>query len=347
MLYFTTFFDRNYLSRGLVMYESLKTVCSEPFTLFIVALDEFTIEFFSIRKTDFPEVIALPLSVLEKADPELLACKPNRSVISYYFTLSPGIPLFMLKKFDLPHICSLDADIVFYSDPTPVFNYLSNHSIIITPHKFSKENRHKIIWGTYNVSFQIFRNDVTGLACLEKWREQCINWCDDWFDQEHNRFADQKYLDQWPLLYKNSLKVLDDTICGLATWNLNNYCLSRQNGTYLSNGHPIIFYHFHGLKFLSNSWVETGFSSYKTKVNAVINRMYKDYILKLIHKKEYYQLSGIRHIREKNQPELLSRILFESQAYFVGKSGTIITVAFWILPVIIKKIIIKIYGIIN
>jgi hypothetical protein len=315
--------------------------------LYIFALDKFTIEFFDSRKAYFPEVITLPLSVLEESDPELLACKSNRSVISYYFTLSPCIPLFMLKKFDLPHICSLDADIVFYSDPTPVFNYLSENSIIITPHKFSKENSHKTTWGTYNVSFQIFRNDFTGLACLEKWREQCIDWCDDWFDQDHDRFADQKYLDEWPLLYKNSLKVLDDTVCGLATWNLNNYCLSIQKGTYFSNGYPIIFYHYHGVKFLSNNWVETGFSSYKTKMNAVVNRMYKDYIMNLIRKKDEYQIVAIQHIREKNRPELLSRILFESHAYFVRKNGAIVTVGFRILPVLIKKIIIKANGIIN
>jgi hypothetical protein len=328
------------------MYESLKSVCSVPFTLFIVALDEFTIDFFDNHKSDFPEVIAIPLSVLEDSDPVLLACKPNRSVISYYFTLSPCIPLYLLKKYNLPHICTLDADIVFYSDLLPIFTQLESCSIIITPHKFSKENQHKTKWGHFNVSFQIFKNDETGLQCLEKWREQCLDWCEDYFDEADNRFADQKYLDQWPSLYSSSLKVLDDPISGLAPWNLNNYKITYRQGRYFSNKGRIVYYHFHGLKIQSKCWVTSGFNSNKTRVNKAISQLYKEYIHRLLHNKAVYQLSDSLNIRDKNTSSIFSAILLDSYAYYTFKSGFIAMVRFWMVPVLVKKIIIKMFIII-
>ena len=102
------------------------------------------------------------------------------------------MPLYVLKKYDLTHICSLDADILFLDTPKSLFDYLNDYSIIITPHKFSEEITGLVEYGIYNVSFQIFKNDETGRKCLQHWRTQCIDWCRDEFDEINNRFADQK-----------------------------------------------------------------------------------------------------------------------------------------------------------
>ena len=156
MIYLTTYFDKNYLSRGLVLYDSLKQYTTD-FCLYILCLDEYTEQYFTDRKEEFPNVVTLQLKAIEADDNELLLAKNNRSKIEYYFTLSPCLPLYLLKKYQLPHICSLDADILFCDSPEVIFDKLNNFSIIITPHKFSEELLHLDEFGKYNVSFQIFK----------------------------------------------------------------------------------------------------------------------------------------------------------------------------------------------
>ena len=271
MNFFTTFFDKNYLSRGIALIESLKIHCG-PHHIFVLCLDKYT--FSHLNNLNSPNITPILLHELEAFYPELLPCKNDRKLIEYYFTLSPYLPLFILEKFKTPHICSLDADILFLSNPTPLFEHLHNFSIIITPHKFSSDLKSSEKFGLFNVSFQIFKNNTIGIQCLKKWKIECTNWCKDHLDSENERFADQKYLDSWPVVFENSVKVLDDDVSGLAVWNINNYTLDFKNGQYLSNNLPIIFYHFHNFKLLNNSIAGNGFCTYKVKKQKWLDKLY-------------------------------------------------------------------------
>ena len=117
MLYFATYFDNNYLSRGIALYHSLNENCKDFFLLYVLCLDEATEQYFHHNQFDFPHVKTITLSEIEQFDTELHQSKKNRSIIEYYFTLSPCLPLYLLQKFNLSHICTLDADILFLSNP--------------------------------------------------------------------------------------------------------------------------------------------------------------------------------------------------------------------------------------
>ncbi|MFK8060223.1 MAG: hypothetical protein AB8B78_09050 [Polaribacter sp.] len=276
-LNFSTFFDKNYLSKGVILIESLEKYL-EDFTIYVICIDKFTEEYFSENKNIYKNVITLTIADLEENDTELQNAKTNRSTIEYYFTLSPCIPLYLLKKYNLDHICTLDADIKFYSSPVEIFNYLKENSIIITPHKFSEELKTLESFGKYNVSFQIFKNDVTGLKCLNLWKKQCLNWCKDYNDAENSRYADQRYLDDWTDLYKDKVKVLNDAVSGLAPWNLNNYRITKnQKGEFLSNNKKLIFFHFHHFKFHHKNWASNGFYTYKVKYKKELKILYTGY----------------------------------------------------------------------
>lgn len=276
MLYFTTYFDKNYLSRGLAMYHSLKENTG-AFQLYVLCLDDETATYFKTNSSVYPEVVTLRTEDIERQDIALAASKSNRSKVEYYFTLSPCLPLYLLQQYALPHICSLDADILFLSDPASVFDQLNKYSVIITPHKFSKEVKELETYGKYNVSFQVFKNDADGVACLEHWRTQCLEWCGDVYDAVNDRFADQKYLDHWESLFPGKVKSLSDNVCGLAPWNLNNYHLTQKDGHYFSNGEPIIFYHFHHFKLLHPRIATNGFYFYKAQPSAILNHLYLSY----------------------------------------------------------------------
>lgn len=343
MIYLTTYFDKNYLSRGLVLYNSLKEYNAD-FTLYILCLDEFTQNYFNSKKSEFPNVITLQLSEIEENENELIAAKNNRSKIEYYFTLSPCLPLYLLKKYNLPHICSLDADILFCDSPEVIFEKLTSFSIIITPHKFSKELLHLDEFGKYNVSFQIFKNDEIGIKCLEYWKTQCIEWCGDEYDEINNRFADQKYLDNWLNLYPNSVYVLNDNVSGLAPWNLNNYDISLKNNQFYSNNERIIFYHFHHFKLFSEKWATNGFREYSVKTKKGIDLLYFFYWKKLELFNKILNVSNDVSTRFDITSEDLAQKILKERKLYLKKKNKLSHFDIKPIPKFLRNIYIKLYA---
>ena len=150
-----------------------------------------------------------------------------------------------------PHttlVTYLDADLFFYSDPMPIYDELGGNSILIIPHRYSPE---RLTWektsGIYNVSMVIFRCDTYGRECLNSWIEQTLEECR--LDPEAGLCGDQKYLDDWPVRFRNVV-VLRNKGGGLAPWNITNYQLSRTNGLVSVNANELIFYHFHSLQII-------------------------------------------------------------------------------------------------
>src|SRR5436190_9041293 len=108
MLNFCTLFDKNYLPYGLSLWYSLDKIIPNNFRLFVLCLDEVTYQFFI--ENNFNGIVPIKLNSLEENDNELLSAKNNRSIVEYYFTLSPCLPLYILKNWkDIDWVCSLDA----------------------------------------------------------------------------------------------------------------------------------------------------------------------------------------------------------------------------------------------
>lgn len=277
MKYFATLFDKNYLSRGIVLYNSLKST-EIDFKMHILCLDDYTYNYFTERKNQYQNLELTLIEELERYDTELLGVKSSRKPVEYYFTMSPCWPLYLLTKFNLPHICTLDADIFFYSSPKNIFDYLNEYSIIITPHKFSPELVNLEKYGKFNVSFQIFKNDEIGFICLNKWRKECLSWCEDKLDTENKRFADQLYLDSWPNDFNNKVKILDDNYSGIAPWNINKYNLiNNGRGQLVIDGTPLVYYHFQHFKILNQNYATNGFWLYDVKSTNSLKKLYFNY----------------------------------------------------------------------
>jgi hypothetical protein len=247
MRYFCTYFDRNYLVRGLTLYRSLLKH-AEPFTLWVLCFDDFT--YTVLSNLNQPNLKPIKLSDFENDDTALLKAKENRSTVEYYFTCSPSLLLYILNKWPEVDVLSyLDADLFFYSAPDPIYREFGDASILIIPHRHPAEAQHlEKSFGIYNVGLLTFRNDQYALECLQWWRERCLEWCYDRI--EDGRFADQKYLDDWPTRFQRVV-VLQHKGANLAPWNWMNYKIEMRNGSTTVDGQPLIFYHFHGLKVLS------------------------------------------------------------------------------------------------
>ena len=250
MHHFCTYFDRHYLVRGLALYRSLKNHAT-PFTLWVLCFDYFT--YTSLLKMKLPELRPISLEEFEQGDMSLQAAKQTRTQVEYYFTCSPSWIRYVLNKLpgDGEVITYLDADLYFYSSPAPVFDELGSRSILIIGHRFPERLKYLEKFGIYNVGFLSFRKDQYARECLDWWRDRCLEWCYD--RSEGDRFADQKYLDDWPSRFKHVV-VARNKGANFAPWNWARYKVEIRNNAATVDGEPLIFYHFHGLKLL-NRWL--------------------------------------------------------------------------------------------
>lgn len=244
---FCTYFDKNYLYKGLTLYNSLSKVCSD-FKLWILCFDDIVIDLVGKIGLRNAELISLK----EFEDEKLLSIKDTRSLVEYYWTCTPSLPLHILNRYpSLEMITYLDADLFFYSDPGPLYDEFGGNSILITEHRYTKNTEYNIKHrGRYNVQFLIFRNDNNAVECLNWWRERCIEWC--YFRSEDGKLGDQKYLDDWTDRFKG-VKVLEHKGGGLAPWNIDGYKIKKDKNVVFVDEDPLIFYHFHQLKILSDN----------------------------------------------------------------------------------------------
>jgi hypothetical protein len=212
----------------------------------------------------------ISIAELELADPELVATKESRSRIEYYFTCSPSLPLYVLRSdSEIDIITYLDADIYLFSDLEPIFTEFGTHSVGITGHRFPVPLLHLEEYGRYNVGWLMFRNDRAGLECLAWWRERCLEWCYDRY--ETGRFADQKYLDEWPRRFPGTV-VLDHPGLNAAPWNLGGVSVCETEAGVQINGRPLVCFHFHGFKRIWSWLYEPNLSEYQVESSLAIRR---------------------------------------------------------------------------
>jgi hypothetical protein len=199
-----------------------------------------------------PWVVLVPLAELEAWSSSLLGVKSTRSKVEYYFTCGPVFLSYVFVHFsEVDLISYLDSDLFFFADPASLYDELGNASIGVIEHRFSAKLQHGLRFGIYNVGWLAFRRDPIGLECLRWWSDRCIEWC--YNRVETNRFADQKYLDDWPTRFQ-SVHILKHKGANLAPWNLDNYRICERDGRVYVDDQPLIFFHFHGLKQL-RTWL--------------------------------------------------------------------------------------------
>jgi len=272
--YFCTYFDRNYLPRGLALYRSLQRHCP-GFQLWVLCMDRVCYD--ALTVLGLPGLQAIALDDYEQGDKDLLQAKQNRTLIEYYFTCSPSLPLFVLNHYPRVDLVTyLDADLFFFADPTPIYEELAERSIGIIGHRFPTSLQNLERYGIYNVGWVSFRRDAHALACLHWWRERCLEWCYDRY--EDGRFADQKYLDDWPSRFQR-VAVLQHKGANLAPWNLANYTIRANGDRVLVDEDPLIFFHFHRLRQIEGWVYDPRLVDYKTKASTVVRRnIYAPYI---------------------------------------------------------------------
>ncbi len=305
---YCTLFDRNYLTRGLALYRSL-VGWDNALRLWVLCLDGQTETL--LRQLDLPGLHLIALPALEAGDPALAATRSTRTPVEYYFTCTPALVSHLFATVtDIGCLTYIDADLYFFGDPQAIFDEIGDAEIGIVGHRFPPHLTELEKYGRYNVAWNTFRRGPEGMACLARWREQCIEWCYDRL--EDGRFGDQKYLDEWPGLYE-SLQVIAHPGANLAPWNYPNIRLTQRERTYFTNDQRLIFYHFHGFKQLASHIFESGL---REPPGRELSDLYREYCgelqksLRIVTRQCGVELSSnsLRHVVNEGDAGLVRRL---------------------------------------
>lgn len=261
MTIYATYFDNNFLVRGIACLESLIAESASQPRILILTLDktcEATLRRLGQIGGVSLEIIAL--SELERLYPGLLAAKAGRTLIEYYYTLSPFLCGEALKRTQAgEYAIYLDADMFFYSDPGEAIDQATDAEVAIVEHRFPANIAFLERFGRFNVGWIMFRRGEIASRCVARWQTQCLDWC--FSIVEETRFGDQKYLDAWPREIK-SLVIIDHPGVNLAPWNVARHRLSMDGTTIMVDNRRLIFFHFHKLRQLRRSIYEVDMLGY-------------------------------------------------------------------------------------
>ena len=276
---YCTLFDSYYLSRGLVMINSLQKHASN-FHLYVFAFDTIAYDILIDLKLEKITVI----SIRDFETPELLAVKKERSKAEYYWTCTPAVIKYVFSKYGVTNCTYVDADLMFYDDPSVLLSELkSNTTVLITEHRYSFLERiyEEKRAGKFCVQFITFNDLHESQLILDTWANQCLEWCYNKY--EDGRFGDQKYLDEWPFIY-NNVHILENEGGGVAPWNIKNYIFSGHKNEIIirrrktRKSYKLIFFHFQSLKIKHNYVFDLGWHYINKKIR---NLIYKDYISRI------------------------------------------------------------------
>lgn len=307
---FCTLSDKNYLYKGLTLYENLKDLYpDENFCLYYLCLDEET--FNIIDKNIEDSIYAMNLKYMEDYYPELLKAKENPAskygtqYSQYCWCLCPFLIWRLLDEviLGIDEVMYLDSDLFFYHSPEIIFDYInkSGASVGIHKHRFGNENYVynplENTVGEFNVGAIYFKNNEIGKEISVLWKDWLLNPKNEHYEA-YGSCGDQKYLDLFiPLFGKENICVFDEQGSGigqLAAWNCSEYqYLDNNEIIYRGEKQKLMFTHFSHFNsdFDTNSWRSSNAFEWKPEnTNDSVMKIYHDYFEATKSAKEKYQI---------------------------------------------------------
>ena len=277
--YYFSLSDEQFLPRALSMADSFRQH-NPASRLVIYCLDDIS----EIQKSAFRRIDVDLISLHTTLGNEFLEdLKAHRSLLEFVWTL-PSLLLnnLVTGNHDYSYFVYLDADIYFYSSLQGILDELPKDSISVVEHRFSK--RLGLAFphsGRFNVSWVGIPNTKLGLECAKKWSNQCLELCPDVPIVIDGKviYGDQKYLDDWPDMFRDKLFIINNKGFGLAPWNYENYTITNDIPIQVDNQN-LIFFHFSSHQYGFFAASKMG-ELYRTKnFPVMIYKLYEDSLSK-------------------------------------------------------------------
>ncbi|MBQ6448728.1 MAG: cell envelope integrity protein TolA [Bacillus sp. (in: Bacteria)] len=277
-LLLTSIFSKEYLVKGLAMYDSLSKQI-ENFHLWICTMDQETYDVLS--NLNLKNVTLIPVETIET--PQLKELKQQRTLQEYCWTIKATLLEHLLSTHsDIDHLFYCDSDLYFFSNPLSVTNDFGRYSVYLCRQRGTDLLEH--FHGQYQAGFIGFKNEGNSRKILNWWKKKCLEECSDVYNDERKSWGDQLYLDRIPELFEN-IKVSENPGINAAPWNLilNNAeqeVTMRENNVYIDNN-PLMFFHFGSLLILNVNEFDLWKLEEVNISSAILTNIYNPYLMKL------------------------------------------------------------------
>ena len=145
--------------------------------------------------------------------------KSNKDKLRW--SLKPVLMKYLLLQEGTEQLIYLDNDLYFFSDYAFLFELLTKHSFLLTPHHYKNDPKENQNWleanfriGLYNAGF--VGANKAALSTLQWWADCCLYRCEK--NSLRGMFDDQKYLDIIPVIEPTAL-IVRHKGCNVAGWN--------------------------------------------------------------------------------------------------------------------------------
>ncbi len=271
-----TFFDSNYIPKALATYKSLVKV-NDNFDLYAFCFDD--LSYNVVKKLNYKNFV--PVHYSEFENEELIKSKTNKEkMYEYYWSCKPYTIKWIMDKTGADMVTYIDSDFMFFQNPEPIFEEADRASVLIQPNNFSYDEEKQFLpVGYYCSCWESFKNNQEGHKVLNWWHQKCMEWCYARFEED--KFADQKYLEKWRIMFKG-VKEVTNVGANIAPWNIQKYDLANKKGKILINNlWPLIYYHYHSFKMnlIDYSYIITGDRDNFYRIPAGVEKIiYQPYI---------------------------------------------------------------------
>lgn len=263
-LNFVTYFSKEFLIQGTVAIESFIKSHEESSGL-AVCLDD-TSRSYLQSKGYPPRIMVVEISEIHAISDIFTNFQETRSYAESIISIKPHLIEFYLDQLEPDdYLIYFDADIFFFTSMLTLEQFSTGFEVLLSEHLFPKNMLESVKFGKFNGGMIVFKQSVKSRELLVRWKNQCSEWCK--LELSEGRFADQKYLDDFPE---------NDGVAALSHPGVNNgqyyfmekriFRFSFPLKRFVLDGCPILSFHFHGIR-INKHYISTGFNRYGTPKN--------------------------------------------------------------------------------
>jgi len=258
-LSFVTYFSKEFLIQGSVAVDSFIKI--HPLSQgFIVCLDPISFHYMKSKKYPF-RIKIYEISELSEINTMFNFFLETRTFAESIISIKPRVIERFIDAIDAEsYLVYFDADLFFFDSMLEIESISNGVEVILCEHLFPKSMMESLKFGRFNGGLIVFRNSQISKLILNRWQVDCTEWCK--LELRENKFADQKYLDQYATL---------PGVVALTHPGVNNgqyyfkekrkFEFSIKNRKLKIEGVPLLSFHFHGIRIFSHS-ISTGFNRY-------------------------------------------------------------------------------------
>jgi hypothetical protein len=175
----------------------------------------------------------------------------------------------------------LDPDIVVYDTLSELFDKLSLHDVLLTPHTLTLDHKQASRWqritnqvGLYNLGFLALRKSPVTGQLLPWWKKKLEVDC--FMIPADGLFVDQIWANFFPVFF-GGCHLLTDPGYNMAYWNFGERELAKKDGKYFVNGRSRLkFFHFSNYKMSRHDKI-SNYTDYTREQRPDIAEIYDEY----------------------------------------------------------------------